>query len=114
MAKCPTCGAPVHLAPDGDPKFEPSYGGYHKAKPTDERRKVIEELARKVEDNAANLRSQSEQLANWLFNGGDHPTKSKAECRDEAKRLHQVAEGMESAARQIRSPQWLRSQQEDG
>ena len=23
MAKCPTCGAPVNLAPDGDPKYEP-------------------------------------------------------------------------------------------
>lgn len=23
MAKCPTCGAPVNLAPDGDPKYDP-------------------------------------------------------------------------------------------
>lgn len=23
MAKCPTCRAPVNLAPDGDPKYEP-------------------------------------------------------------------------------------------
>ena len=25
MAKCKTCGAPVNLAPDGDPKFEMPY-----------------------------------------------------------------------------------------
>lgn len=32
MSKCPTCGAPVNLAPDGDPKYEPktkSYGSGH-------------------------------------------------------------------------------------
>ena len=23
MARCKTCGAPVNLAPDGDPKYEP-------------------------------------------------------------------------------------------
>lgn len=23
MAKCKTCGAPVNLAPDGDPRYEP-------------------------------------------------------------------------------------------
>jgi len=26
MAKCPTCKAPVNLAPDGDPKYEPPHG----------------------------------------------------------------------------------------
>ena len=25
MAKCPTCSAPVNLAPDGDPKYEPPW-----------------------------------------------------------------------------------------
>lgn len=26
MSKCKTCGAPVNLAPDGDPRFEMPYG----------------------------------------------------------------------------------------
>lgn len=41
MAKCKTCGAPVNLAPDGDPKYEPPRA-YRSASPDPVRNAVLE------------------------------------------------------------------------
>ena len=70
-SKCAKCGAPVNLAPDGDPRYEPPT--YIRARLTDTERQLHEAQSRadKAEAEVARLRNtftrlRAEKLEYWM------------------------------------------------
>lgn len=67
MAKCPTCGAPVNLAPDGDPKYEPPLLAHRRKIPNSEIGPRLDKVREQLADWPAPEGLYTEEMVDMLI-----------------------------------------------